>query len=349
MTPKKPLCLPAKISYDVSTPIQIFHFRMEFIMVEVGKVFLKQKLMTRVLLSLIPIFLFSVYLFGLRTLVLLAVVTITGSLCEYGIMRLINGSSAKVSEAVWVSSALFTLTLPPSTPYWVAAVGIAFGIVFGKCVFGGFGKNVFNPALVGRCLIYVSFPMYMTSSWTVPFSSFPGGLIRFSGGIDAVTSATPMLLMKTQGVTTQTLPLFFGTIAGSLGETSALLILAAAVYLLVTKTASWRIMVSCVASFSILVSILYFTQVIAVNPLFSLLSGGFLFAAVFMATDPVSAPTHNISKILYGALIGLLAVVIRSFSIFTEGIMFAILIANTFAPLIDRQIKAFAAAKKVKA
>ena len=127
-------------------------------MIQIGNAFMKQKIMTRVLISLIPILLFSLYLFGLRTLVLLAVVTITGILCEYGIMRLINGEKAKVSEAVLVSCALFTLTLPPATPYWVAAVGIAFGIVFGKCVFGGFGRNIFNPALVGRCLIYVSFP-----------------------------------------------------------------------------------------------------------------------------------------------------------------------------------------------
>jgi len=115
--------------------------------------FLKQKMMTRVLISLLPILLLSIYLFGLRTLALLAVVTITGILCEYGIMRLINGPKAKVSEAVLVTCLLFTLTLPPSVPYWVAMVGIAFGVVFGKCVFGGFGKNIFNPALVGRCLL----------------------------------------------------------------------------------------------------------------------------------------------------------------------------------------------------
>lgn len=318
-------------------------------MSKIVNAFQKQKIMTRVLLSLAPILLFSLYLFGLRTLVLLAVVTITGILCEYGIMRLINGKDAKVSEAVLVSCALFTLSLPPSTPYWVAAVGIAFGIVFGKCVFGGFGRNIFNPALVGRCLIYVSFPNYLTVSWTTPFSGFPGGLLRFSGGVDVMTSATPMLLMKNQGVTTSPVSLFLGNIAGSLGETSALLILAAAVYLIVTKTASWKIMVSCAASFGILSTMLYVTNVIKVDPLFSILSGGFLFSAVFMATDPISAPSNETSKIIYGALIGVIAIVIRSFSIFTEGIMFAILVANTFAPLIDRQVKAFTARKKVTA
>ncbi len=318
-------------------------------MISVSKWFMKQKIMTRVLTSLVPILIFSLFLFGLRTLVLMAVVMIVGILSEYGIMRLINGANAKVSEAVLVSCALFTLTLPPSTPFWVAGVGIAFGIVFGKCAFGGFGRNIFNPALVGRCLIYVSFPNSMTVTWMNPFTAFPGGLVRYTGGIDAMTSATPMLMMKNQGTPTGTGSLFFGTIAGSLGETSAFLILLAAVYLIVTKTASWKIMASCAATFTVLNTALYLTGVVAVDPLFSILSGGFLFATVFMATDPVSAPSNEQAKIVYGALIGILAVVIRSFSLFTEGIMFAILISNTFAPLIDRQVKAYTAGKKVTA
>lgn len=311
--------------------------------------FLKQKMMTRVLISLLPILLLSIYLFGLRTLALLAVVTITGILCEYGIMRLINGPKAKVSEAVLVTCLLFTLTLPPSVPYWVAMVGIAFGVVFGKCVFGGFGKNIFNPALVGRCLIYVSFPAHMTVAWSKPFSDFPGGLIKWSGGADALTSATPMLTFNKEGILTDYLRLFLGNIAGSLGETSALLIIVAAIYLIVTKTASWKIIVSTIGSFAVLGSILYFTGVIQTDPLFSVLSGGFLFAAVFMATDPISAPKQEVSKIIYGILIGVIALIIRSFSLFTEGIMFAVLIVNAFVPLIERNVKAYKSRKKVTA
>ena len=319
------------------------------IMSKLKDYFLKQKMMTRVLISLLPILLLSIYLFGLRTLALLAVVTITGILCEYGIMRLINGPKAKVSEAVLVTCLLFTLTLPPSVPYWVAMVGIAFGVVFGKCVFGGFGKNIFNPALVGRCLIYVSFPAHMTVAWSKPFSDFPGGLIRWSGGADALTSATPMLTFNKEGIMTDYLRLFFGNIAGSLGETSALLIIVAAIYLIVTKTASWKIIVSTIGSFAVLGSILYFTGVIQTDPLFSVLSGGFLFAAVFMATDPISAPKQEVSKIIYGILIGVIALIIRSFSLFTEGIMFAVLIVNAFVPLIERNVKAYKSRKKVTA
>ena len=319
------------------------------IMSKLKDYFLKQKMMTRVLISLLPILLLSIYLFGLRTLALLAVVTITGILCEYGIMRLINGPKAKVSEAVLVTCLLFTLTLPPSVPYWVAMVGIAFGVVFGKCVFGGFGKNIFNPALVGRCLIYVSFPAHMTVAWSKPFSDFPGGLIKWSGGADALTSATPMLTFNKEGILTDYLRLFLGNIAGSLGETSALLIIAAAIYLIVTKTASWKIIVSTIGSFAVLGSILYFTGVIQTDPLFSVLSGGFLFAAVFMATDPISAPKQEVSKIIYGILIGVIALIIRSFSLFTEGIMFAVLIVNAFVPLIERNVKAYKSRKKVTA
>ena len=315
-------------------------------MIKVKDFFLKQKLMTRALIALLPVLVLSVYFFGLRTLVLLLIVTITGILSEYGIMRLIDGKKAKVSEALFVTSLLFTLTLPPSVPFWVAAVGIAFGVVFGKCVFGGFGKNIFNPALVGRALIYVSFPAYMTVAWTEPFSGLPGGFVQWSSGIDAVTSATPMILMNKAGVVTDYLKLFLGNVSGSLGETSALIIILAAVYLMITKTASWKIIVSCLASFTILSSILYWAGVIAADPLFSILSGGFLFATVFMATDPVSAPRQEISKFIYGALIGIVAIVIRAFALFTEGVMFAILIVNAFVPLIDRNIKILKDRKK---
>ena len=308
-------------------------------MIKIKNYFLKQKIMTRVLISLLPVLLAAVYFFGLRTLAVLAVVTITGIVSEYVIMRLIDGSKAKVSQALLVTCLLFTLTLPPTVPFWIAAVGIAFGVVFGKCVFGGFGRNIFNPALVGRCLIYVSFPAYMTISWAQPFSGFPGGFINWSGSVDAMTSATPMISLNNSGAITDHLHLFLGNISGSLGETSALLILVAAVYLVVTKTASWKIMMSCLVSFAIFGSILYLTGIVAADPLFSILSGGFLFAAVFMATDPISAPKQETSKYIYGALIGIVAMVIRAFSIFTEGVMFAILIVNAFVPLIDRNIK----------
>lgn len=215
---------------------------------------MKQKIMRKVLLSLVPLLLFSTYLFGLRVLVLLAVVCLAGIITEYAILRYMNGKNVKVSEAVLVTGFLYTLTLPPAVPFWVAAVGIAFGVFFGKGVFGGFGKNIFNPALVGRCFIYVSFPTYMTIQWTEPFAGFPGGLLKYSGGVDAITSATPIIALKKAGEAADMLKLFLGNVSGSLGETSALLILIAAGYLIYTKTASWKIMAACAGGFLVQVS-----------------------------------------------------------------------------------------------
>jgi Na+-transporting NADH:ubiquinone oxidoreductase subunit B len=145
------------------------------------------------------------------------------------------------------------------------------------------------------------------------------------------------------------LKLFLGTISGSAGETSALLILLAAVYLLVTKTASWRIMLSCTLTFLILGTVLYLLDVTQSDPLVSLLSGGFLFGTVFMATDPISAPGDKFAQLIFGVLIAAATLLIRTYSLFTEGVMFAILFANTFAPLLDRQVKAFKAGRKVAA
>lgn len=314
---------------------------------DLKNLFLKQKIMRRVLVGLVPITLFSIFLYGWRMLVLMAVVTATGLFVEYLAMRLINGQSAKISEAVLVTCVLYTLTLPPATPWWVAVIGIAFGIFFGKGVFGGFGRNIFNPALVARCFVYVSFPGYLTVGWLEPLTRLPGGFARFS--TDAVSLATPMVQVKAGEAGPSLLDLFVGLTSGSSGETSALLILAAAIYLIATKTASWKIMLSCTASFAVLSAVFHYSGLYAADPLYSLLSGGFMFAAVFMATDPISAPADDWAKIAYGILIAAAAILIRTYSLFTEGIMFAILIANVFSPLLDRQFKALRARKKVTA
>ena len=307
--------------------------------------FQKQKMMSTVIYSLIPVVLYSVYLFGLRTLALLAVVMICGVLSEYIVMRSINGDKAKVSEAVLVSSILFTLTLPPSVPFWVAGVGIIFGIVFGKAVFGGFGKNIFNPAIVARCFVYISFPAFMTVSWIKPFTSFPGGLIKFTNSVDAVTNATPLITFNKTGEIASYWDLSYGGVAGSLGETAAILLVLAGIFLIIKKTASWKVMASCLVGFGVLNTILWVTGVTAADPLFSVLSGGFVFGMIFMATDPVTAPKSDTARIIYGLAIGLITAVIRIFGLFAEGMMFAILIANMFVPLIERLLKDMKARK----
>jgi len=310
---------------------------------------MKQAMMRKMLYSLVPVILYSIYLFGLRLLVLIAVTLVFGVLSEYLIMRNINKDKAKVSEAVLVSCVLFALTLPPSVPFWVAAVGIVFGIVFGKGVFGGFGRNIFNPAIVARCFVYISFPAFMTVTWTKPFTGFPGGFIRWFNSVDASTSATPLIQFNKTGEITDYLDLLLGRISGSLGETAAILIILCGIYLIVTKTASWKSMAACLLGFGIFNSILYFTGVTAADPLFSILSGGFIFGTVFMITDPVSAPKTDTARIIYGAGVGIITAVIRIFGLFAEGMMFAILVGNMFVPLLEKVLGDMKARKKVAA
>jgi Na+-transporting NADH:ubiquinone oxidoreductase subunit B len=295
-------------------------------------------MMRKVLYSLIPIFLFSIYLYGWRSLAIAAVVFPAGILTEYLFMK---QRKKNVSEAVLVSCALYTLSMPPMVPLWMAVIGIVFGVLFGKCIYGGFGKNVFNPAITGRLFIYITFPTVMTSGWMTP-----GAFGTMAA--DAVTGATPLEMIRV-GNYPPLMNLLTGIRMGSLGESAIILILAAAVYLLVTKTASWRSMSATIISFLILQSVLFYSGIIQAPPLESLLSGSVLFVAVFMVTDPISSAKKPMGLILYGIIIGVSLALIRDFSLFPEGTSFAILMGNTFAPLLDEMVIKFSGKKKVKA
>ena len=248
-----------------------------------------QKMMITVIISLIPIVLASIYFFGWRSLVLLLWTTLFGVGTEY-IFEKRYGK--KMSEAIFVTCILYTLTLPATTPLWIAAVGIVFGVVFGKEVFGGFGKNIFNPALVARAFVYVSFPEPLTIHWSEVATGFPGGFgLYLTETIDTISQATPMLVFRETGEMAATSKLLLGNVAGSLGETSAILIILAAIYLIYKKVAAWQTMAGVLLGFTGLSTILYLTGNPQIpNPLFGILSGGFLFGTVFMATDPISSP-----------------------------------------------------------
>jgi len=235
--------------------------------------------------------------------------------------------------AVFVTGSLLALTLPPTIPLWIAAIGAIVAVSFGKMVFGGFGKNVFNPAIVGRAFIYIAFPTDMTLRWLSPFTELPGGFASFYPATH-ITSATPIMQFQETGLFIASSTLFLGKIGGSIGETSALLILFAAFYLIITKTAKWQPMVATILSFTMF-SILFYGQ----NPLPFVLSGGILFGAVFMTTDPVSMPKNKIAIWIYGCLIGFLTIFIRKYGLFIEGFMFALLITNTFMPIIEYGLK----------
>lgn len=238
------------------------------------KYFTPQKMMRTVLLSTLLPFLFGIYLYGWRVLALLLVVTAAGVATEFLFQR---HYKKKISEAVFVSCILYTLTLPPSMPFWMAVIGIVFGLFFGKLVFGGFGANPFNPALVARAFVYVNFPEPMTISWTQNAHGLPGGFARFLlPEIDAVTEATPMILFNNTGSTQPLGDMIFGNIPGAIGETSVLIILIAAAYLIWKKVASWEVMAGGVVSFIVLQSFMYYVVgAPVVDPMYGLVMGGF--------------------------------------------------------------------------
>jgi len=300
--------------------------------------FINQKMMRTVLLALLPIVVFATYYNGLRVLLLLFVVTLMGTTIEYFWEK---HRGKKASEAVFVTCILYTLTLPVSIPIWIAVLGIFFGLFFGKLVFGGFGRNVFNPALVGRAFIYVNFPEPLTISWNKVAVGFPGGFGTYiTDSIDGLSGATPMVLFKNIKETIDLPSLLIGTVPGSMGETCKVLIIIAAIYLIYKKVASFEIMMGSVMGFvATSAAIYFFTDVTIANPLYGMLLGGFLFGTVFMATDPISATKTKNGKWIYGAIIGVVTVLIRAFSLFNGGVMFAILIGNIFAPIIDYFVK----------
>ncbi len=312
------------------------------------KLFQKQNMMRTVIISLIPLIFSSIYFFGWRSLILMIVVTIFGVATEYVFEK---KNKKKVSEAVFVTCILYTMTLPPTTPYWIAVLGIIFGVMFGKMVFGGFGRNVFNPALVARAFVYVSFPAPLTIVWSKAMNGFPGGFATYiTEGIEAVSQATPMLLFRDSGQMVSKLDLLLGNVSGSIGETSAILIILAGIYLIYKKVASWQTMAGCFIGFVGLSTILHYIGMPEVpHPLYGVLTGGFLFGTIFMATDPISSPKTVEGRWIYGIIIGIVTVIIRGFALFAGGVMFAILMGNTFAPIMDEGVRAYKKHKKEKA
>ncbi|MBN1900206.1 RnfABCDGE type electron transport complex subunit D [Candidatus Sumerlaeota bacterium] len=291
--------------------------------------------------ALVPIVIASVYFFGWRSLALLVIVNIAGFLTEYAFCRVYR---QPVSSAVFVTNFLFALSLPPTLPLWMAAVGVIFGLTFGKMVFGGFGRNVFNPALVGRAFIYVAFPNHTNAFWSDPFRGFPAGFAHFAG--DAITGATPMTILK-QGGEIPLVDLVAGFTGGSLGETCGILILLGGLYILWKKSADYRIVISGFVGFLLLQWIVWATGTQgALAPVPALFSGSFLFGLFFFITEPVSASQTNIGKWIYGFLFGALVVIIRTFSVWREGTMFAVLLANVFAPIMDLAIREIQAKRK---
>jgi electron transport complex protein RnfD len=308
------------------------------------------KIMWNVVGSLVPIVLVAVYYFGPSAILVMAAAILGALAVEYlfGPKRsLWDGSAA-------ITGILLGLCLPAGFPLWMAFLGGAFGIGFGKLVFGGLGQNPFNPALVGRAFLQAAFPTAITtwprpdlawSAWRGPNFSFPlltgeapdGITLRTGEVADGITEATPLGAWKFDGELTETFGLVIGNTGGSLGETAGLLILLCGGYLAVRRYLNWRIPVGIFATVFVFSEILYLINGEAFPPpFFMLFSGGLMLGAMYMATDMVTSPVTNLGSWIFAVGIGLIVVLVRVWGGLPEGVMYAILIMNAFVPFIDR-------------
>lgn len=293
-----------------------------------------KRYMSLVIVALIPVALGAVYLWGLRVLAVIAVSYIFG-----GMLEVIFAASRKkeIHEGFLVTGLLFPLILPPTIPLWMAAVGVIFGTMFGKEIFGGTGRNIFNPAIVGRIFLSVAFPSAMTTSWLIPFNQGAGGFLKFSA--DALTQATPLTAFRNEHLIADFGNLLLGGSPGCIGETFRLGIIIGGIFLILAKISNWRLPLSALLSVVICAGIGNFFAPDKFAPaLFQIFSGGLLLGAFFMLTDPVTGPFTRAGKWICGVLFGFLVVLIRGLSGYVEGVMFSLLLINVFSPLIDRLV-----------
>jgi electron transport complex protein RnfD len=302
------------------------------------------KLMYGVIIALVPAFLVSLYVFGIGALIVTLTAMISCLVFEYLIQRYLMKIKPTVSDgSALITGLLLAFCLPSNISVWLVILGSFVAIAVGKLSFGGLGNNPFNPALVGRVFLFISFPVQLTS-WPEP-------IINRLHYMDASTGATPLAIMKEGLKNSENLSrimldipfyadMLIGKIGGSTGEIAALAILLGGLYMLVRKIITWHIPVS------ILLTVIVFTGILWLvnpdknpDPVFHLLSGGLMLGAVFMATDYVTSPMTPKGMWIYGTMIGIITVVIRVFGAYPEGVQFAILIMNAFTPLINKYVK----------
>ncbi|MDQ6982391.1 MAG: RnfABCDGE type electron transport complex subunit D [Mariprofundus sp.] len=329
-------------------------------------------MMFTVILALLPASLFSVYLFGWLSVLMIVICMVTALLTEAACLKLMQRPlSALLDNSAALTGLFLALTLPAATPWWMAVVGSIFAIVLGKQVYGGLGHNIFNPALSARVILLISFPLNMTT-WIIPMSIHMGAAtpvvnlydfsqcltLFFAGvdalpvvlqqGLDAISMASPLGQVKTEatmGVPVgdalaayhyNVLDAFLGFEAGSIGETSALALLIGGIFLLARHSITWHIPFAFLGTVALLSAI--FSSIAPdqfTPPMFHLFSGGLMLCAFFMATDPVSSPVTPNGQIVFGIGCGIITWSIRSFGGYPEGAMFSVLLMNCAVPLID--------------
>lgn len=288
------------------------------------------KIMLHVILALLPATIASIYFFGVRAVWVILVSVVTAVITEYLFLLLRKKDTGAILDgSAFLTGLLLALTLPPSINLFMVAIGAAVAIIVGKQVFGGFGANVFNPALVGRAFLQAAFPIPMTT-WVA----------NKVAHVDAVTVATPLGGFKFSHLLTAHKDLFLGNVSGSLGETSAVLLLIGGIYLLIRKYIDWRIPVGILASVLVFDGVLWLANSKKYpDPVFMLLAGGLMLGAWFMATDPVTSPVSPVGIWIYSIGIGFFVVLIRLFGGMPEGVMYSILIMNSFVPLLDKYLR----------
>jgi electron transport complex protein RnfD len=297
------------------------------------------QIMRAVIYSLLPACAAAVYFFGLAALWVLLLATL-GCLAVEAACQRLRGQAVTVSDgSAVVTGILLALNLPPTSPWWLTLLGAVIAIAIGKQVYGGLGANPFNPALVARVALLISFPVQMTS-WSAP--------APLGSGQDLVTSATPLGEWKSAVLLTGKLPVaphgstldyLLGSMPGCIGEVSALAIALGALYLFWRKVLTWHIPVSYLGSVVLLAGAFWLADPGRYpDPVFHLLTGGLMLGAFYMATDMVTSPVTPAGMVLFGVGCGVLTVLIRLFGGYPEGVSFAILLMNAATPLIDRYV-----------
>jgi len=284
------------------------------------------KVMYLVIAALLPAVFASIFFFGTAAMVTIMVAVFSAMVAEFACNKVMKTGLTIDDGSAILTGLLLALTLPPSFPILLTALGSVVAIVFGKQVFGGLGANIFNPALIGRAFLQASFPVKMTT-WTLP---------AFAGA-DAVSGATPLGLMKFEGIGTQLKPLLIGNIGGCIGETSAIALLVGGLILVILRVADWRVPLSYMGTVFLFSGALWLINPeMYPDPVFMLLSGGLILGAFFMATDMVTSPVTPLGTWIYGIGMGIILVVIRLWGGLPEGVMYSILFMNGLVPLLNR-------------
>ncbi|MBW1720822.1 MAG: RnfABCDGE type electron transport complex subunit D [Deltaproteobacteria bacterium] len=307
-----------------------------------------EKIMWTVVVCLLPPLILSVFIFGFQTLII-TLVSVGSCVATEAVSQKLLKRPVTVSDgSAVITGLLLAYIIPPGVPYWLPILGSVMAIYVAKHLLGGLGYNIFNPALIGRAFLVATFPVAMTSAWLQPIRD--ASVFKYMGsGIDAVSTATPLYVLKHYGVAaliekfgsmgTIYSDFFLGWRPGCIGETSGLLILLGGLYLIYKRYITWHIPVSVILSVGLFTWIFGGERLFTGNPLLAVLSGGVLLGAFFMATDYVTSPSNRTAQLIFGAGVGALTVLIRLKGGYPEGVCYAILLMNPLTPALEGWFK----------